>query len=290
MDKIKIVGVPEHFNYPWIKTVGEQPLIDEGIVLEWTDEPKGSGAMNKAIREGKADLAVVLTESFIKDRIEGNPAKMIGFHVLSPLIWGIHVSSRFEWGEKDLKNHPILISRKGSGSHLMAFLLARQYGWEPGQLNFEVIGDLDGAKRAMEGDEPRIFLWEKYTTMPLVKEGLFHRVGEIPSPWPAFVTVASAHALEQYPEHVRKIRDRVYQNATSLTGSAGLPQRLSENYGIALEDIREWLTQTRWASSGQVSKQSLLSTMEILESHQLIQKAIPMEDLVDQRFVTLELR
>src|SRR5690554_5916864 len=113
MDKIKIVGVPEHFNYPWISTVEEQPLLKEGVVLQWDNEPKGSGAMNKAIREGEADLAIILTESFIKDRIEGNTGSVIGYHVRSPLIWGIHISANFRIDEIDpLKNAPFLISRK----------------------------------------------------------------------------------------------------------------------------------------------------------------------------------
>src|SRR5690606_16087806 len=94
MDKISIIGVPEHFNFPWLSVIADQPFIDEGITLEWSDEPKGSGAMNKAIREGRADIAIILTESFVKDKIEGNPGKIIGYHVRSPLIWGIHVSGK----------------------------------------------------------------------------------------------------------------------------------------------------------------------------------------------------
>jgi len=97
MDTIKIAGVPEHFNFPWTETVKEQPFKEEGILLEWTDEPRGSGAMNQSLRDGQADMAVVLTESFIKDKVAGNPGKIIGYHIQSHLIWGIHVSSKFHY-------------------------------------------------------------------------------------------------------------------------------------------------------------------------------------------------
>src|SRR5690606_7819107 len=208
------------------------------------------GAMNQSLRDGQADMAVVLTESFIKDKVAGNPGKIIGYHIQSPLIWGIHVSSKFPYeSEKDLPNYPFLISRYGSGSHLMAFLLARRNKWDPGQLNFEVVGDLHGAKIAMEGPDPKIFLWEKYTTMPLVKQGLFNRPGEIPSPWPAFVIVASPKAIDKFSQQLREIRDRVYLKSKDLPNMPDFPQRLSRLYGIDLTDIREWLSQTRWATS-----------------------------------------
>src|SRR5690606_14951437 len=113
-----------------------------------------------------------LTESFIKDRIEGNEGKIIGYHVQSPLIWGIHISSKLKFKDTaGLDGSPFLVSRMGSGSHLMAFLLAKQFGWDPRRLNFEVVGDLSGAIKSMESQEPKIFLWEKYTSIPLVKEG-----------------------------------------------------------------------------------------------------------------------
>jgi len=93
MQKIRIMGVPEHFNYPWLQVIKQQPFLDEGVELLWQEESRGSGAMNKALREGITEIALVLTESFIKDRNEGNPSKIIGLHIASPLNWGIHLSA-----------------------------------------------------------------------------------------------------------------------------------------------------------------------------------------------------
>jgi len=288
MDKIKIIGVPEHFNFPWLKVVEEQPFKEEEIFLEWINEPRGSGAMNKAIREEQAELAIILTESFIKDRIEGNSGQIIGFHVQSPLIWGIHISSKIQINHVEELNHaPFIISRYGSGSHLMAFLLARKNGWDMGTLQFEVVGDLEGAKKALKSVVPKIFLWEKYMTKPLVDKGLFTRVGEIPTPWPCFVMVASKKALEKYPQQLKKLREMVYEKSSSLSKDIDLPRQLSENYNINESDLKEWLTQTDWANKGEIQIKTLRQTIESLKSLNLISQEIAVEELVALEFVEL---
>jgi len=288
MDKIRIIGVPEHFNFPWLKVVEAQPFKDQDILLEWADEPKGSGAMNKALREGQADVAIILTESFIKDRVEGNPGKIIGYHVESPLIWGIHLSSQHaDRRLEDLSDVPFAISRYGSGSHLMAFLLAQKMGWNTGRLQFELVGDLEGAKAALEAAEPKIFLWEKYMTKPLVDNGFFHRVGEIPTPWPCFVIVASPDVVKNHPDFLKQLRDLVYKKSSSLVEGGQLPRLLSQKYGILEEDIKAWLSQTQWARQAVIPIKTLTATMDALKTLELIKETVPAEDLVDTDFVKL---
>ena len=146
MKKITVTGVPEHFNFPWLQVVEKQPFLDEGIQLVWKNEPKGSGAMNKSLRDGETDIAIVLTESFIKDKTEGNPALMIGFHIESPLIWGIHGSVRSEIDDISQLGHgDFVISRYGSGSYLMAFLLAKREGWNLDNIDFDISNTENGA-------------------------------------------------------------------------------------------------------------------------------------------------
>jgi len=289
MEKIRILGVPEHFNFPWIQVVKEQPLLSQEVVLEWENESRGSGAMNAAIRENAADMAIILTESFIKDKIEGNPGKIIGFHVLSPLIWGIHVPAHSKLVDlDDIKNVPYLISRKGSGSHLMAFLLAKQQGWSTDLLEFEIIGNLEGAQKAFKKRSPKIFLWEKFTTQPLVDSGEFLRIGEIPTPWPCFVLVASEQALTNFPKEIKKVRDLVYaKNAELKSGSEKSIEQISINYGIEKKDIEDWFGKTTWANDSGISSDVLETTMEVLKDLKLISQKIPVESLVEKTMVRL---
>lgn len=290
MEKIRVLGVPEHFNYPWIQLVKEQPLLSEEIVLEWENESRGSGAMNAAIRENAADLAIILTESFIKDKIEGNQGKIIGFHVMSPLVWGIHVPSSSKLRDlNDIKNVPFLVSRMGSGSHLMAFLVAKQQGWSTDSLEFEIIGNLEGAQKAFKKVTPKVFLWEKYTTQPLVSAREFRRIGEIPTPWPCFVLVASERVLTHFPDVVRKIRDMVYsKNEVLNSRPENAIEVISTHYGIEKSAIADWFGQTSWAINSRVSSDILENTMEVLKDLNLISRKIPVVDLVEKKLVVLK--
>lgn len=288
MQKIRITGVPEHFNYPWLQVIAQQPFLDEGIELVWQEESKGSGAMNKALREGSTDLALVLTESFIKDRTEGNPSRIIGLHISSPLNWGIHLSAKSkENALSELNEAPFLISRYGSGSHLMAFLLAKQEGWNTNKLQFEVIDNLEGAKKAFENKEAKMFLWEKYTTKPLVDAGQFKRVGEIPTPWPCFVIVATEQILETHTEVLVQLRDMVYAFAEKMTQDKDFPATISKTYGIQEEDVKAWLKQTKWATDNKIEKSTLEDTMDILHNLNLIDTKKNIEYLVD--FTSIDL-
>lgn len=289
MEKIRIIGVPEHFNFPWIKVVNEQPLLPQEFMLEWENESRGSGAMNAAIRENEADLAIILTESFIKDKIEGNPGKIIGFHVLSPLVWGVHVPASSKQIElNEIKNVPFLISRMGSGSHLMAFLLAKQQGWPTDSLEFEIIGNLEGAQKAFKKVTPKVFLWEKFTTQPLVNSGEFRRIGEIPTPWPCFVLVASENALANFPAEVVKVRELVYAKCAELKSRSALSiDEISTYYGIEKADIKEWFDMTTWALDSSVASNTLETTMELLKDLNLISHKIPVEKLVEKKLIRL---
>lgn len=281
MEKITIIGVPEHFNYPWIKVVESQPFIQEGIELEWINEPRGSGAMNKALRSGETDIAVVLTESFIKDKIEGNPGLIIGLHVASPLIWGIHINANSLVETIDqLENQHFVISRYGSGSHLMAFVLAKRENWNSQNLTFEVVGDLDGAKKALSGKDTKIFLWEKYTTKPLVDSGVFKRIGEVPTPWPCFSIIAHPSALEKYQTIIQKLRGLVYNKSAELLTKESYSTQLSNYYKIQEEDIKSWLDQTHWSTHNSISIKMLDETMGVLLELGLVEKLIDPEKLL----------
>lgn len=255
MKTIRITGVPEHFNLPWKKIVADQPFTSRGILLQWIDESRGSGQMNKALREDQTDLAVVLTESFLKDVEDGNTARMIGFHVKSPLIWGIHLAGKSKINQlEDIHNPIFLVSRMGSGSHLMAYVLAKKEGWNLEDLKFKIVGNLDGALQKMDPSIPELFLWEKYTTKPWVDTGELKRIGEIPSPWPCFVTVATENIMNNFGDLIVELRDLVYQKSLELQRNPSTPSEISIEYQLKIEDVQEWLKQTEWESSSTISK------------------------------------
>ena len=152
---------------------------------------------------------------------------------------------------------------------------------------FEVVGDLEGAQEALQDEIHKLFLWEKYTTKPLVDRGIFKRIGEIPTPWPCFVIVANPTVLKQHAAIIGKLRDLVYLQSIENLQKTEFPLLISEKYKIKLEDIKAWLQQTSWAKDERISKKVLEESMEILKDLGLIQKKIKAEDLIFKSLAAL---
>lgn len=278
MKTLRIIGVPEHFNFPFRLLEKDQPLKEKGVEIQWIDESRGSGQMNLALRNDEAEIAILLTESFLKDFEAGNPAKMIGFHVETPLNWGIHIRAKSPVNSLyELNKKHFLVSRMGSGSHLMALVLARREGWKLEELTFEMIGNMEGAKEVMDRGNEGIFLWEKYTTAALVKSGTMKRIGEVPSPWPCFVMVASENALSEFGDMIFELRDKVYQLSKAFSKHENRAAKLAAFYHLDLIDVERWLEQTRWCTEGIVSREELETAIKTMKELGILQNELSLE-------------
>ena len=88
MKKVRIIGVPEHFNLPWHLALAEGAFEDRGIDLQWTDIPEGTGRMCQMLEDGETDLAIILTEGIVKSITEGNPSRIVQEYIASPSSLG----------------------------------------------------------------------------------------------------------------------------------------------------------------------------------------------------------
>ena len=186
--KIRVGGVPEHFNLPIHLAIEQGMFKNRGLEISWTDFYGGTGEMTRALRDDLVDICILLTEGVITDIIKGNPSKIISEYVITPLIWGIHSSvdnplDRYE----DIFDKKFAISRLGSGSHLMAIVDANSKGKIINKEQFVIIKNLDGALESLKKQETDVFYWEKYTTKPYVDAARLKRIGEYLTPWPCFV-------------------------------------------------------------------------------------------------------
>ena len=247
MKTVKIIGVPEHFNHPWHLAIEDGAFEDRGIQLEWTDVPEGTGKMTQMLQDEEADMGIILTEGIIKSISQGNPSKIVQGFISSPLLWGIHVDAKSSRKSiSDLKNDKVAISRMGSGSHLMAYVNAQNQGWNTEKLEFEIINNLDGAIENLTSGSDAYFMWEHFTTKPLVDNGTFKRVGDCPTPWPCFV-IAASDAFIQHSEGVLKHVLEVINTYTSeFKQIPSIDRTLSNRYEQKLEDIKAWLSKTTW--------------------------------------------
>ena len=209
LHRIRVGGVPEHFCAPW-HTASVKGLFEAaGLQVEWTDFPGGTGAMNRALRAGELDVALALTEGIVADIHHGNPSKLLGTYVSTPLTWGVHVaaSSTLQTMADVDTGVRYAVSRMGSGSHLMACVDAYARGLDAGALDFTIVGSLDGAREALREERADVFMWEKFTTKFLVDAGEWRRIGEVPTPWPCFSIAATDDALSRSgPELLQLLR------------------------------------------------------------------------------------
>jgi len=256
MINLTIGGVPEHFNYPWYVTLKNKEYTKHNINLRWKDFPGGTGQMNAALRNSEIDIALVLTEGIIKDIGEGNPSKIVQTFVKSPLVWGIHVANNSSFQKiSDLEYATIAISRVGSGSHLMAIVNAYNNGWDINRLKFKVVNDLEGGIKALTKGEADYFMWEHFTTKPLVDNNTFRIIGDCPTPWPCFVIAARDEILENHPEEIKTILNIINTKTANFKQTENIDVILSNRYQQKLEDIQKWLSISEWESEKQISKE-----------------------------------
>lgn len=270
MKTLRVIGVPEHFNLPWHLAIEKGLFHEEGIILEWTDVPEGTGKMSKMLRENEADLAIILTEGIVRSIVEGNPSKIIQNYIATPLLWGIHVGAESPYYKlKDLDGKVSAISRIGSGSHLMSFVNAKKQGWDIRNINLNIINTLDGAIKSITSNESDYFLWEQFTTKPLVDSGIFRFLGNCPTPWPCFVIAASENALINKREEVKAVLKCINSFTREFKSIPGIDMTLANRYKQDLADIRSWLQITEW-SQDPIQTATLIEVQDTLEELNLI--------------------
>jgi len=281
MKTVSIGGVPEHFNLAWYLTLKEGAYKREGINLRWKDYPGGTGDMCEALRNSDIDLAVILTEGIIKDIVDGNPSKIIQIFVETPLIWGIHVAKDSEYKSiDDLKGKKAAISRYGSGSHLMAYINAENHNWDlEKDLKFVVVENLNGAIKAISEGTADYFLWEKFTTKPIVDEGIFRKIGNCPTPWPCFVIAVRDEFLNNNSNKVKTILDIINNTTIEFKSIPSIDNMIANRYNQKLEDVQEWLSLTKW-SQDNIDKSTVEYVQEKLTDLGIIKNCKPFRDLV----------
>ncbi|MGX1930077.1 substrate-binding domain-containing protein [Flagellimonas sp. 2504JD4-2] len=250
MKTVRIIGVPEHFNLPWHLAIEEGAFEDRGIQLQWTDVPEGTGKMCQMLENNETDLAIILTEGIIKSISQGNPVSIVQEYVSSPLLWGIHVAADSpRQSVSELKNDKVAISRMGSGSHLMAYVHAQNQGWNTASMEFEIINNLNGAVENLTSGSGAYFMWEHFTTKPLVDDGTFKRLGDCPTPWPCFVIAATHSFLDSHANLLKHILEVINIYSSDFKRIPSIDRTLSNRYEQKLEDIQEWLSKTVWGQS-----------------------------------------
>lgn len=271
------------------------------------------------------DVAVALTEALITGIAKGrNDYKLVGSYVRTSLNWAVITGTSPHASKynsiSDLKDTSIGISRIGSGSQIMASVMALNHGWhttaagdgKKGEIEFKVNDTFANLRDGVNGKEPydtSCFMWEWYTTKPYVDSGEVRFIGNVPTPWPSWTIAASTNtALNPkdevssiLPVFLSKLQDSIREFANPQTRESGEAKAwIVNHHNYKEEDVESWLKTVRWAgeetgnpeglkvpSTGQntttesVSGETIRQTLEVLEKAGVVKKDIDVGAFVD---------
>ncbi len=282
MTYLRIGGVPEHFNLPWRLCIEEGIFEKQNICLEWIDHAGGTGSMTKALREGDLDMAICLTEGIVADIVKDNGSKIVKVYVSSPLTWGIYVSQRSPYQQiNDLMNKKFAISRFGSGSHLMAYLKAKQLGWQTQTIDFVLLKNLDGIRQGLAQGLADTFMWEKVMTQPYVDNQELRLIDECITPWSCFVLAVRADILEKQKDSILAICHTINSYVKNFKQRPHIVEILAQRYQIDLEDTAHWLHQTTWAEDNRVSQIMIENVQNTLLDLGIIEQKKRYDEIVE---------
>lgn len=247
MLKLNVAGVPEHFNFPWHLAIESGGFADAGFEINWTDFYDGTGAMMKSLRQGKSDVAVVLTQGAVADILKGNPSRIVKTFVESPLVWGIHVPAKSDIKTIDqIEGRVYAISREGSGSHLMSIVDASERGWDAESPRFEIVGGLEGARKALDAGDAEVFFWEKATTAPYVDNGEFRLIGVRKTIWPAFVICVRESVIAEHGDKLRSMLQVLSDHCEALVSDEDAVKKIAARYKLDPAETEMWFSATLW--------------------------------------------
>ncbi|KAJ1556010.1 hypothetical protein HK405_008949 [Cladochytrium tenue] len=231
---IRVGCVPEHFSCPLYAAQEAGLFTKDGFKVQLVDCPGGTGEMTRLLAENKIDLAIALTEGLVAPlaraaSIAGATAaaaapdpgyRIVGSYTDSPLTWAVainpgrHAAGAFAVpaggaAVDALRGVRIGVSRLGSGSHIVPFVVAAERGWlsqQPPQgenadvaaaapFEFVPLANIDGLRKSIVDGAADAFLWERIMTKRYFDSGELHHLTDVTPPWPAFLVAGNTQFL-----------------------------------------------------------------------------------------------
>ena len=227
------------------------------------------------------------------------PAQLMGTYACSPLVWSVlGYKSISEMGQMDKKIR-VGVSRLGSGYHTMAHYLAHREGWAQDKLEFFPVQNIDGLKNGLNKDEFDFFMWEHFTTKPLVESGEIGRVGDVPTPWTAFSIASRPLLTSDYTDRFgNKSKDTILYESIKNNffpalcegirlfkseGGKEMIERIVKEHGHTHDDAKLWLSRVEYADTMKIDEDRTNDSVDILKSVGLVPSDFQTEKLYGLR-------
>lgn len=192
---IKVGYIPEHFSTPLQFAKLRGYFTAEELDLELIPYPSGSGHLIQSLNSNEIDIAIGLTEAFVRGIVDTDPGdkpkyQIVGTYVKSPLNWAVSTGiSRDLHSLDELEGGKIGVSRIGSGSYVMSFVLALQKGFQRQFSDYPVCNTFANLRQSVNSGDSDAFMWEYFTTKKYYDSKEIKMLGNIYTPWPSWVVV-----------------------------------------------------------------------------------------------------
>lgn len=230
--------------------------------------------MIQSLQAKEIDIGIGLTEGWVaglgklKDTPTSQlPYRIVGTYVETPLCWAISSGSDRPdiTGVEDLKGKKIGVSRIGSGSYVMGFVLADQNGWlKAGETPFEIVvlDTFKNLRDAVNSKEADFFMWEHFTSKRYYDNKEIKRVGEIYTPWSSWKIVASKPEDSSIEEMTKAINKGVEY---FLGHQDEAVKYISTELDYSKEDAVEWLKTVKFSGDVRGADEKVIQkTVDIL--------------------------
>lgn len=155
-----------------------------------------------------------------------------------------------------LKGSKIGVSRIGSGSYVMGYVLADQQSWlsatnpEPFS-DTVVLNNFTNLRNAMNSGDADFFMWEHFTSKKFYDSGEIRRVGEIYTPWSSWKIVASTSLTQNgLDERVRNLFGKLDQGIKHFNeNQEEAVEYICTNLDYTEPDAREWLKTVKFPTN-----------------------------------------
>lgn len=293
---IRIGFVPEHYLLP-LHFCAKHSLFPANLQISLVPFPSGTGHMITSLRSKEIDLCIGLTEGWVAGLLNQDNYKkssqekgysIVGSWVSTPLRWAIVTGRNRDdiSSVDDLKQHGhVGVSRIGSGSHIMAYVLAQQEGWlhqggaDSKDLTLVPLGPFKDLRDGVTSSSADFFMWEHFTTKPWfhAPDSELKKIGEIYTPWPSWHITASSHTFPD-PKNDATLKQlfdafdkgiAMFNNDTDqgikMLGNGEAQCHYSE------EDGKEWLKGVKFVDGSRgVSEDVMKSVVEVLKTANVI--------------------
>lgn len=291
---LRVGYVREHFSSPLLQFASH----DRNTTFTLVECPGGTGQLISRLSNDEIDVAIALTDALIAGIANGSKAyKLVGSYVSTPLNWAVitGIESKYQ-NIAELEGTPIGISRVGSGSQTMAYVMAQQQGWTADTLRFKVNNDIRGLIDSVNEGSTSVFMWEWFTTKPFVDAGQVRFIGSVPTPWPSWL-IAAHPSQERAPTHdLRTFLETLSTYVVSFDAPENRARPnvefIKETFGYREKDIGAWLQTVRYPQNcSDIPEKVISDTLAMLEKAGVVNAPkglhFDVKNFIDTTVVTL---